>query len=783
MIHIIKSAFNSFKNFKTGTFINLFGLILGICCSLVIILYVSFEYSFDHFHQDKERIFRVNEIAISPQKREIKPTVRMPYGPALKNEISEIEDVVRIRNNWHVNMLKFVDREVALEKVIFADSNFFDFFSFDIIQRQSNQLLVGKNSIVLTQEISERLFGEENPLGKLVEYDNNSYIITGIAADIPLNSHIRFDAVFPIESLLSASDVDNGWDRGMSATTFVKLFSSDLKTKVTEKMPDFLWEKVNKKNKDAGSASEFYLEPLSQIHLFSKVDWDAASEDGKQVMILLLIGCLILLIGIINYLFISSGTLTLRLKDFRIKHYFGYSKYGIAKQLFVESLLLFVFATVVSVIIIYELRNPIYHLFNVDFISFQLKKSIFLLAMAILVISGITGFIQFVNYRRKMTSIKAINSFSTPFRIKRLIYISVFQFCISIGLISSMLIVYNQLNLALHSDFGFKVENIINISHGSIGAKQQMLIDEINKLPGVSSVSASFGIPGLETAENSYQPEGEEQPQMFNVLFVDDYFFKTFQLELLEGRNFRKGDSSDTKAFIVNQTLANQLNWKNAVGKSMYQDGNHEIIGVVKDFHVGLIYSKIPPLIISKEYAEAFYSLSIALIPGEFPQTLKNIEELWNKMMPGVPFKYSFMDVKFESLYKGIKRTVSILFLFTSISILMSMLGLFGISFLLMNSMVKQIGIRKVNGATVFEILKMLNFNFLKWVLIAFVVAVPIAWYIMNKWLQNFAYKTEISWWIFASAGMLVLGISLLTVSWLSWRAATRNPVDALRHE
>ena len=403
--------------------------------------------------------------------------------------------------------------------------------------------------------------------------------------------------------------------------------------------------------------------------------------------------------------------------------------------------------------------------------------------MAILVISGITGFIQFVNYRRKMTSIKAINSFSTPFRIKRLIYISVFQFCISIGLISSMLIVYNQLNLALHSDLGFKVENIINISHGSIGAKQKMLIDEINKLPGVSSVSASFGIPGLETAENSYQPEGEEQPQMFNVLFVDDYFFKTFQLELLEGRNFRKGDSSDTKAFIVNQTLANQLNWKNAVGKSMNQSGNHEIIGVVKDFHVGLTYDKIPPLIISKEYAQAFYSLSIALLPGDFSQTLEKIEELWNKIMPGVPFKYSFMDVKFESLYKGIKRTVSILFLFTSISILMSMLGLFGISFLLMNSMVKQIGIRKVNGATVFEILKMLNFNFLKWVLIAFVVAVPIAWYIMNKWLQNFAYKTEISWWIFASAGMLVLGISLLTVSWLSWRAATRNPVDALRYE
>jgi len=782
MRNIIKSAFNSFRNFKIYTFVNLFGLVLGLSCSIALFLYVSFEYSFDNFHTNKGRIFRVSEISSSPKDRRLSPSVRVPYGPALKNEISEVEDVVRIRNNRHVNTLKFGNTSVALEKAIFADSNLFSFFSFDIIQGNPAQLLAAKNSIVITQKVSDRLFGEQNPLGQLVEYDKASYIITGIVDDVPLNSHIQFDAVFPIETLIGSPDVHVSWDRGITATTFVKLFSNNLETKAEDKLPDFLWEKVNKKNKDSGVSTEFYLEPLKQIHLFSDVDWDSASKDGKQIILLLLIGGFILLIAIMNYLFISSGTLTLRIKEFRIKRYFGLGEYGIAKQIFLESLLLFVISILASVLVLYALQSPISQLFNADFIAFQLRENTVLLVCMILAISSIVSLIQYVTYKRKVFNAKALSTFATPFRSKKLIYISALQFCISIGLISAMLIVFKQLNFALHKDLGFRVENIINISHGSIGAKQKMLIDEISKLPGVSSVSASYGIPGLETAQNNYQPEGEEQAQVFSVLFVDDNFFKTFDLELLEGRNFRAGDSSDSKAFIVNETLAKQLNWERAVGKSM-SDGNHEIIGVVKDFHVGLIYNKIPPLIISKEYAHMFYSLSIALVPGETQQTIKQIKSLWNNLIPDVPFNYSFMEDKFTSLYAEVKQTATILFLFTSLSILVSILGLFGITLLLVNSKVKEIGVRKVNGASVIEIVKMLNRDFVKWVFIAFIVAVPITWYAMNEWLQGFAYKTELSWWIFILAGLMALFIALITISWQSFKVARKNPIEALRYE
>jgi putative ABC transport system permease protein len=238
MINIIKSAFQSFFNFKIFTSINLFGLILGLTCSTVIFLYVSFEFSYDNFHKDKERIFRVNEISTSPKSRDISPSVRMPYGPALKNELSDIEDVVRLRNNWHVNTLKYDNKEISLEKAIFADSNLFSFFSFKIIYGNPEQLLASKNSLVLTRKISERLFGNENPLGKLVDYDNNSYTITGVVEDIPLNSHIQFNAVFPMETLIGSPDVFVGWDGGISATTFVKLYSRELETTVKEKLPD-----------------------------------------------------------------------------------------------------------------------------------------------------------------------------------------------------------------------------------------------------------------------------------------------------------------------------------------------------------------------------------------------------------------------------------------------------------------------------------------------------------------------------------------------------------------
>jgi putative ABC transport system permease protein len=782
-MNLLKSVFRSFSRFKYYTFINLFGLILGLSCSIVLFLYVSFEFSYDQFHADKDRIFRVSEVSTSPQKKEMYPQVRIPVGPDLKEAYAEIEDFSRLKLNNQGKLLKLGDKSISVKNSIYADVNFFRFFSFGLKLGDPNTVLTDKNSIVLTEEIATRLFGDQNPVGVMVTCNNKPYVVSGVAQNVPKNSHLRFDIVFPLEPLITAPGVYIAWNGGMSASTFIKLHKAGQESELAAKIPDFLWQKVNKEDAGSGFFTEFALEPLTRIHLYSKVDWDINKKSYSNVMTIFFIGLLVMFIAIVNYLFISNGTLALRSKEFGIKQFLGIGKYGVIVQLFSESLILFFSAGAIAIFILLLLRPAITQLFDDEFVILQLQRNLPFLILIVFLISGTASLIQYIIFRRNKSGMQLSASNSSPFRNRRIAYISAFQFCISIALISSMLIVYKQLNFAMHKDLGFKPENVINVSNEGIGTKGETLIAELKKLPGVVNASASFGIPGLESTQNGYKPEGSDQWQMFNALHVDDHFFNTFQVKLLSGRNFREGKDADNKSFIINETLAKQLGWENPVGKTIFRDGDHEIIGVVKDFQISSIYQKIPPLIISKEWQANFYTLSIAVRPDNISQTLKQIESIWNKIMPNLPFNYFFLDARIGSMYADVQQTINILMIFTGISILISVLGLFGITFLLLNSRVKEIGIRKVNGARVAEILAMLNKDFVKWVVIAFVFATPIAYYAMDKWMERFAYKTALSWWIFALAGLLALGIALLTVSWQSWKAATRNPVEALRYE
>ncbi|MGQ8337419.1 ABC transporter permease [Sunxiuqinia sp. A32] len=783
-MNLLKSIFRSFIKFKYYSGINLFGLVLGLTCSITLFLYVSFEFSFDQFHADKNRIFRINEISTSPKKTEKYPLVRIPVGPDLKAAFPQIEDFSRLKPNRQNLRLEFGEKSISINQSVYADANFFQFFSFGLKLGEPATLLVDERSIVLTENVAGRLFGDQNPVGATITCNNKYYVVSGIANDVPLNSHIPFDAVFPIEPQIKAPGTYISWDGGMSATTFIKLYQANQLAELESQMPDFLWKKTNKANEGSGFFTEFELEPLARIHVHSTVDWDPfLKKSYTNLMTLFGIGLLILLIAIVNYLFISNGTLMLRSKEFAIKKYLGISKFNIVRRFLLESFLQYFAASVIAIFVLMLLRPGIEKLFGDVFILPQIWKSLPVLIGILLAISVLSGLILYGSFRSNLGTQSQPAMVSSPFRNKKIAYVSALQFCISIALIASILIVYKQLNFALHKDLGFKAENIINLMHGEIGAKSETLIAELKKVPGVANASASFGIPGLESTQNGYKPEGEDQWQMYNALHVDDHFFDTYHVELLDGRNFREGRNIDDKSFIINETLAKQLGWTNPVGKTIFRDGNHEIVGVVKDFQISSIYEKIPPLIISKEMQSYFYTLSIALRPDNIPETLKQIEKIWIQVIPGSSFDYFFLDHRINSMYDNVQRTIRILLVFTGISILISILGLFGITLLLLQGKTKEIGIRKVNGAKVSEVMTMLNKDFIKWVIVAFTIATPIAYYAMNKWLENFAYKTTLSWWIFALAGLLALGIALLTVSWQSWRAATRNPVEALRYE
>jgi putative ABC transport system permease protein len=771
--------------FKYYSFINLFGLILGLACSIALFLYVSFEFSFDQFHTDKNRIFRVSEISTSPKKKEIGPVVRVPVGPAMKEAFPQIQDYCRLRQSYQKLSLKYGDKIISVKQSLYADANFFQFFSFGLKLGNPSTTLTNNKSIVLTANIAHRLFGNQNPVGATITCNNKSCVVTGIADNPPVNSSIRFDIVLPIESLIKAPGVYISWNGGMEATTFIKLYNANQLAEVKSQIPKLLWEKVNKANKGTGWFTQFELEPITRIHLHSNVDWDSFPKKSyTNIMILFGIGLLVLLIAIVNYLFISSGTLALRSKEFGIKKYLGISEFGIMKQLVIESIVLFFFAGGIAILVLMLFRNNIGLLFSNVFIVSQLYKSLPELIPILLFISIISGLFLYLLFHgtRKGQTQPVLTAL--PFRNRKITAVSAFQFFISITLIASILIVYKQLNFALNKDLGFKAENIIEIVNGEIGTKRKPLITELLKLPGVINATASAGIPGLEDTRNGYRPEGSDEWQLYDAMYVDDRFFDTYHLKLLKGRDFGPERDTDIKSFIINETLSRQLGWKNPIGKTIFRGGkNYKVVGVVKDFQISSIYEKIPPLIISKQHPSDFYVLSIALRPGNISETLKQIKKTWNKVVPNERFNYFFLNKQIQSLYHNVKQTISILLIFTGISILISILGLFGITLLLLKSRTKEIGIRKVNGASVSEIIKLFTRDLVKWVLIAFMIAVPVAYYAMQRWLESFAYKTGLSWWIFALAGILALGIALLTMSLQSWRAATQNPVEALRYE
>jgi putative ABC transport system permease protein len=784
-MNYIKVAFRNFKKYRQYTIINLIGLVLGLTVSFVLLGYVQFELSFDRFHKGAENIYRIEDIETTPDGVEHTPFTRILYGEALAERIPEIESFNRIAHKGN-QLFKWEEKTIKAEYLmLYADDNFFSFFSFPLLVGGHNYQL-NKGEVVLSERMAKRLFGNENPIGQHIEINDKPFIVAALAANHPKNSHIKFDAVSSIRTLLDSPDVYKGWNGGQTVQAFVSVNDKANFENINTQTANLLWEKVNKKEDGTDYFTEFVYAPFSEIHLFSDVDWDNFGKaDINTVLILLGIGILVLLIAIINFISISKGVLVFRNTSFVVKRTFGSGRFELTRQLFAENVLIFALTTLLTIGIIWAFQSQFCSLFGYSFNFYDTQILQKIIAVFLLVLVFIVVTTLFSTYSQQKTLSTRANAANLKLvrNTSKLAYVAIFQFVISITLIVGVIVVQKQLNYALNKDLGFKKENIVQISNHRIGQKQDVLRQELGKVEGVKSVSSSFGLPGLECTMNGYRPQESDQWFMYNALHADENFLDAFEINLVKGRNFINREKGNEE-FLVNQTLAKSLGWENPIGKTLFRGGkNYEIVGVVEDFHIASLYNKIEPLIISMQYNEQFYALSISVETEKMGAALKEIEKVWTEVVPGVPFDYTFYDQLFARLYSEVERTKQILVLFSVIAILVSMLGIFGVTLMLINSRVKEIGIRKVNGAKVSEILTMLNRDFVKWVTFAFVIACPVAWYTMNNWLSNFAYKTDLSWWIFALAGAVAFSIALLTVSWQSWKAARRNPVEALRYE
>jgi len=784
--YLIKNSIRNIINQFRFSIINATGLIIGISTFVIIFSWVKYELSFDSFNEDKNSIYRVVTTTGAETPN--------PMALTLLDEVPEV--VASVRYQVSPTLTFKVDDKLFYEnKVALADPELFQLFNFPFLNSTAEEALSHPFNIVLTEKMARKYFAEEDAMGKTILIENKIPArVTGIIKDLPNNSHLQFDCVVPYIVMKELGFDLNDW-YNWNPITYIKLNNASNPDDVCTKV-----QTIAENNRKNSSTETFVLQPLKDIHFNTKLDFDTAITTNPVYIYILSIGAfLILIIATINYINLSVALQKKRIKEVGIKRTLGATKTNVIKQIFVETGIMVLFSFVISFFVVYVTKSY-YNDFLGDNISFNFIsfESLVVFSILVVLIAGISSlYPAWLMSSLKLSNIlgNKIQSVSKGFSLRQVPL--TLQFTLSILLIIVAFSISNQLNFIKNTDLGFNSKNIVYLPlKNNSEAKFNSFKNELLKDSNIESVAVKDNsILGLHGTNGSLEWEGKLPGEKLWVdnIYIDCQYFKILDVKFTEGRNFIEHSATDSKnAVIVNEELIKRIKLENPVGKQIkYQGKNKQIIGVIEDAHFQSLHKSIEPQI----YQVANFTTNIneeALVivkynksekAGTIASVMANIKNTWNQIYPELPYSYTFLHQQVENQYKSEQKLTVLMYIFSGMSILLSCLGLLAITVFIAEKRTKEIGIRKVNGAKVSEILSMLNKDFIKWVAIAFVVACPIAYYAMNKWLESFAYKTTLSWWIFALAGLLALGIALLTVSWQSWRAATRNPVEALRYE
>ncbi len=786
--HNFKIFFRNVKKNKITFLINVIGLGIGIASFLVLTLYVYNDLTYNHFHKNLTNIYRVLE----GESEETKGALL----PKILEEIPEIKNGTRIFD-WEGFRLSYKD--VAFEENIkYVDSGFFSVFSFPFLEGKANNAIQNKYGVVISKEFAEKYFGKAAAKGKKlqVKFEDVFLTVNGVV-DIPENSSIKFDIVASYETGEEISPwikEVHDWYNTFSIT-YVQLHDSAKPEDITSKLQDIVKENFLPIGE---SKSELTLLAFQDYHAFEK-------SNQTLIIILALIALGILGIAIVNFINLTITNALSRIKEVGIKKVHGATRNILFRQIMTESFMVSFIALVVGVLLMILLLPIFNELFETN-LRFDPNQNKFL-PLVLLLIWGVVGILSGVIpslfwARGKLTQSLRGNLFSGNKTSASRYSLIVVQFVIAIILISGTFLIRKQINTMIEKDPKFDNENVIVTQLSSwqfpdleiASQNYKRIALELEASPFVESVSFSGNIPGTyqENYNVFYPAENKTAEYIYlRKAYVGVNYFKTFGINMLSGAGFEKGSTSHEKTIILNKTAMDVLGLTEANGQVLNEssptDGMpYTLVGVVDDFSYQGVQREIQPLahIFSKQgnYTDWSY-LSLKTKPGASLQVIDLLQEKWKKAFSGLEPDYFFADAKLNEQYKEYTKINTLITWFSILAILLSCMGLFALSSYTMAKRTKEIGIRKVNGAKVSEILAMLNKDFLKWVVLAFIIALPISWYAMQKWLEGFAYKTSISWWIFALAGVTALAIALLTVSWQSFKAATTNPVEALRDE
>lgn len=779
---LFRNSLRSLVNQIPYSFVNILGLTIGVASALLLIIWISVETSYDNFHKDRERLYRVGMILKTPTKEINSAEINAPAGPEFKKEFPVVENMVRFELDEQ--SVIYNDKTIKL-KVLYTDSTFFDMFSFDLLAGNKQNCLNSPQGIVLTEKTVKRIFGSVDPLGKGILMSGETFTITAVVKDPPVNTNMQFECLAPL--IVIARKMHIGWDGGLSCYTYLKLVKGADPVALEKKIHEYMEGAINKKYREFGYALNPYLQKIGNIHLHSEAEYELGDKGSmKQIFLFSGIGLLILFIACFNFVNISTALSFKRAKEVSIKKIYGSDRKNIVLFFVFESAIAILISLLLAFLLV-KILLPIASGLIGAGLSFTVIKPVAWFMIFVSIFIFCTVFASFYS-SFYLSSINPLALLANVNSGKRKQYsrniLVTFQYAISIALIISCLVIYFQMQFVKKSDKGFNEKNILLISLNSkTAATYELLLSRFSSIPGVTSVSVSAGgEPGVEFFMNGYLPEGVEKPMLARALYVDENYLKTMEISLIEGRDFRN-IKSDSNKVIINQTFAKILGWNQTVGKSISRNGTkYEVIGMVKDFNTSSLYNKTEPIFIStvNEVGE-FEKVVIKYMPSNLKDVLKACKSVLKEINPDFPFEYEFLEDLMTASYSKDQK-MNLLFLVLSvIAIFISSLGLFGLATFATQSRMKEISIRKINGAKISDIMVKFSFELLKWILVSFIIASPIAYYAMGKWLNNFAYKTTISLWLLLVSGLLALSIGLLTVSWAALKAARANPAEVLR--
>lgn len=780
---------SSFKN-GTTSIVNFLGLTVGIVSSLLIFIYVSHELNYDRFHQKTDRIFRVLSIdeALGVNNNLVGITIPA-LAPGMKIEIPGVENIVRI-NSSGKTLVKYDDNTLYSERLIYSEPSFFEVFDFELAKGDPITCLEKPNSALLTESMAKKVFRDEDPLGKIFSADGTENLqVTGILKDQVMPSHIEYEIIVSMNP--SPSDSNSiaylGSWQNISQTQYVLLKNPAEKGRIVVDMDSLL------RRHDAPEFWHATLQPLNEVHLYSNEvlfdNFNREKGDIKYVKSLSLIAIIILLIASFNYMNLSTARSAKRAREVGVRKTAGASREMLILQHLSEAIIQVFIALVVSLAII-ELINNYYQLIDSSVYRYLINdpKSILYLILLVLILGILSGIYPALILSAYKPQIVLKGKFETGKQglwLRR--FLVTIQFIATFIMIVGILVVISQLRYTLNKDKGFDDSQIITIQLNDQETQDnyEALKTEYEKIPGIQKIASSNSMPGLGFGRTGTRPEGanEDENWIVSIMAMDENYIPLIDMKIVEGENFRQDMSMEPLPIIINESMAKAAGWDSALNKSLpLGQRETQIVGVVKDFHFTSMRHQIEPVMLVYR-AGVSRILSVKIEETNIKETLESMKKVWDDINAGIPFEYKFFDESFRNLFEKEEDFSRMFFRFTLLSVFVAILGLFGLAAFSAEQRTKEIGIRKTFGATTKQMILLQSHEYLRLVLLAIIIASPIAYLLMRGWLQDFIYRINLGFIPFLIAAFIILFVTIITVSIQSLKAAQRNPAETLKYE